>query len=126
MISCFALDGNGDLLIDTGSFVLNEDSNAIGTMLQFALNKVKGDWFLDLNQGLDYFGAIFGKKKIDLELVSEFKIAITSVIGVTGIAAFEANITSRGLNINFRARTIFSTPQGAGEIAINDIFNPIG
>lgn len=109
LIRCFDLDTSDDLKIEGGKAVLAEDMQAIKVMLKQKLNLVKGNWFLDLNEGLDYFGAILGKNRVDTEMEAEFKIAIAEVIGVTELSAFSIEIDQdRHLQVVFTAGTIFS------------------
>jgi hypothetical protein len=116
-ITCFALDSNDDLQIESGVSVVAEDTTAIKTMLKCKLNQIKGDWFLDLNEGLDYFGAIWGKTSPDIEMDSEFKIGIKKVIGVTEISSFTSEIDSdRQLQVVFKIGTVFSQDIDSTEI----------
>ena len=107
-LSCFALDTSGDLKIESGKFVVAEDQDSIKTMMTSKMNQIKGDWFLNLAEGLDYYGSILGKKEIDVELISEFKIAAINVVGVTELTEFDASFSGRDLRVQFAAGTIFS------------------
>ena len=107
----FKLDNTGDIAIESGRLVIVSDVQAIKTQLQVRLNLVKGNWFLDLNEGLDYFGSILGKKQVDIELTSQFKRAILSTQGIDKLISFSAVFgDNRQLEVTFKAITVFGMP----------------
>jgi hypothetical protein len=106
-----AIDNTGDLAVINGRLSVNDDVQAIRDQLQIRLNLVRGNWFLDLEEGLDYFGAIYGKKQIDIELTAQFKQAILKTQGIDRLLSFSASFDSnRNLNIVFSAATVFGLP----------------
>jgi hypothetical protein len=108
-LTCFDLDGNDDLKIEAGKAVVAEDMTAIQVMTLCKMNQIQGDWFMDLREGIDYFGEVFGKKEADTALQSEFKLAALDVIGVTELKSFGADLTTgRTLRVSFNAATVFS------------------
>lgn len=108
-LTCFDLDANDDLKIEGGLGMVAEDLASIKVMLLCKLNQIQGDWFLDLNEGVDYFGEVFGKKDADTALQSEFKLAALDVIGVSELKSFAADLTTgRTLRITLNAATVFS------------------
>lgn len=87
---------------------LVDDTQAVKTMLTVRMNKIKGNWFLDLLDGIDYPGEVWGKKTIDVPLLSEFKLGALGTIGVTELKSFNADFSGRVLQVTFSAATIFS------------------
>jgi hypothetical protein len=109
----FSLNSSGDLDITGGRQQLSSDTQAIATMLSTRLRMIQGEWFLNLLAGIDYFGSIFGKKKIDVEVSSELKIGILSVQGVVELTDFNLELTEREVNKNnlecsFQVKTVFN------------------
>ncbi len=106
----YKLDSTGDIDITGGTFTLLEDSEAIKSRLTIRLNEFLNDWFLDLNEGVDYFGEVFGKRTIDDTVEDQFKLVILNTVGVTGLTSIDFELQSdRDLIINFVAATIFGT-----------------
>ncbi len=107
----FKLDNDGDIAIEDGRMVVVDDIQAIKTQLQVRLNLIRGNWFLDLNEGIDYHGSVFGKKKIDIELTSQFKQAILGTQGIDKLISFSAAFgENRILEVRFKAVTVFGLP----------------
>ena len=85
-----------------------DDTEAIRVMLQTKLTARKGKYFLNLDFGLDY-DVIEGKKGIDLELITEYKLAIIETQGVIEIVDFSADLDSkRKMAVTFEVKTIFT------------------
>ena len=104
----FALTAAGDLDFSESTIALVEDETAIGYQMRINFNLVKGDWFLDLDEGIDYFGEVFGKKKIDNQLIDEFKLTALDSVGVTSLKELTVELDSdRNLAVDLKAYTEF-------------------
>lgn len=98
----------GDVDVVAGTIELTSGPDTIRQRLENRLRMVRGEWFLDVNAGTDYYGQIFGKRtfvQIDAEL--------TRVILTTpGVLALRDNIEynldkqRRILSVNFQALTV--------------------
>lgn len=105
----FALTTDGDLDFSSGTINLVDDEYAVRNQLRIDFNLVQGDWFLDLDEGIDYFGEVFGKKQIDNQLVDEFKLTAINATGVTSLKSFAVALDSdRMLSVDLSAYTEFS------------------
>jgi len=111
----YALDNTGDLDISGGTFTVVEDEEAIREQLTIRLNEFVNDWFLDLNEGVDYFGEVFGQRTITDTVEDQFKLVILDTQGVTGLISITFDLQSdRLLVIEFVVSTIF----GETEISV--------
>jgi len=107
-LATYRLASNGDLDIIGGTFTVVEDSSAIKEQLTIRLNEFLNDWFLDLNEGVDYFGEVFGVRTITDTVEDQFKLVILDTQGVTGLVSIEFNLeTDRLLTVDFVVSTIF-------------------
>lgn len=107
-LATYLLDNTGDLDITGGTFSVVEDEDAIKEQLTVRLNEFLNDWFLDLDEGVDYFGEVFGQRTITDTVEDQFKLVILDTQGVTGLVSIDFNLQSdRQLVINFVCSTIF-------------------
>lgn len=77
-------DPTRDIVVTDGQLSLVTGSAGRAQRIGVALRHVRGEWFLDLNQGTDYFGKVLGKSS-DLSRRAEFRQRILSVPGVREI-----------------------------------------
>lgn len=107
-LATYRLASDGDLDTTGGTFTVVEDSSAIEEQLTIRLNEFINDWFLDLNEGVDYFGEVFGVKTITDTVEDQFKLVILDTQGVTGLLSIDFDLQSdRLLVINFVCTSIF-------------------
>ena len=107
-LATYLLTATGDLDISGGVFTVVEDEEAIKEQLTIRLNEFVNDWFLDLNEGVDYFGEVFGVRTITDTVEDQFKLVILDTQGVTGLVSIEFDLeTDRQLDISFVVSTIF-------------------
>lgn len=108
-----------DLVITSGDLVLNGDgTQAILQDMLSALRFFAGEWFLDLSQGIDYFGVVFVKNP-DMGAINAVFIAqLLAVPGTFSVTRFESitNFFSRGLAVSFSALTTAGKVDYAGTI----------
>lgn len=101
-----------DLMIDENGRFVSEQFAPIHSRseLEFVQYKLRtelkfflGEYFLNSEKGVDYFGKIL-KKNPDMNQVSaEIKRALMSVPGVKRLTAFSYAITGRELSVKFSA-----------------------
>jgi len=111
-MSDFTLDEDiGDLNFEAGDLSLTEERDAIRQRLAMRLRLVRGEWFLNFLEGVDYYGQIWGKKtsaQIDAELTR----VILTTDGVEGLVApieYLLNRTRRILEVAFEVTTTEGT-----------------
>lgn len=92
----------GDLDVQAGQLALVRDGIAIAQAVGTAIKMVKGEWFLDLDVGLDYLGAIFVKAPNLTIIRAKFLTAILAVAGVLDVPTLK-------LSFDAAARTLAVT-----------------
>ena len=99
-------DDQGDVVIP---LQFARGVEGVKQLCQLAVLLVKGEWFLDLDAGVDYFGKLLGQKFDAVTARAEFRTALVAVPGVAAVELLEATFDSstRTLNVNWRVRTIF-------------------
>lgn len=60
-VKAIKLDENGDYIIENGSFVMIEGNEQLAQEVRIAVQTSKGEWFLDLDEGMNR-EALFAKK----------------------------------------------------------------
>ncbi len=113
-LATYLLTNTGDYDTTGGTFTVVEDADAIKEQLTIRLNEFVNDWFLNLNEGIQYFEEVFGQRTITDTVENEFKLTILETQGVTGLLSIDFDLQlDRLLVINFVVSTIF------GDIALS-------
>lgn len=92
-------DSARDLVFVDGDLVLLHGSKARAQRIYVAMAHFRGEWFLDLNAGTDYFGRILGKSS-DLSRRAEFRRRILGVPGVVEITTMALSLDARTRNLS--------------------------
>ena len=68
---------------------------------------IKGEWFISIDAGIDYFGVVFSKRSSIVSVDSEFIKAIENTTGVVNVISYSSTIDKarRDLTITFNAST---------------------
>lgn len=74
----YLLDESGDIVIRNGQFVFVEGDEELAQQVRLSLQTEKGEWFLDLEEGMDYT-PIFSKQFNDTEARDAMLEAISDV-----------------------------------------------
>lgn len=106
-----------DIVIENGDAVLASGLDAVSQQIKIALLMVKGEWFMDLEDGVPYFEragipasrALMGSRYNSNRAVAEFRKAILKVSDVVRITSLSATFaaSTRTLSIRFTVRTSF-------------------
>lgn len=107
MFNDFKLDENGDLLIESGLLFLHDREDELTQQkVAIVLRTYRGEWFVDLSEGVPYFQEILvGKNNKDLADVI-IRSAIQNTEGVEDVLSFSSTLNSSGQYIvSFRATT---------------------
>lgn len=98
-------DDFGDIYLDgSGDLATVEDSEAIDQGVRLGLRLIKGEWFLDENAGLDYFGRIFEKGISPSVIAAILKAEVLSNPGIISVETFELDFAAgRALTVSFTA-----------------------
>lgn len=86
------LDADGDLDVSTGDLLLTSEGEAIGQALDISLGMVKGEWFLDEDEGLDLYGVVLVSNPSDALIQEDIRQRSLGVEGVTGVSNIELAI----------------------------------
>lgn len=91
------LDADGDIdLSDGRSFAWVADVPAIAQHCKFRLQQVKGEWMLNIEAGLDWFGEVFGLGITDGQVEAEVRRVLEGTPGVASV--YSVDITrNRGI-----------------------------
>lgn len=80
------LDADGDVdLSDGRSFAWVADVPAIAQHAKFRLQQVKGEWMLDVDAGLDWFGEILGLGITDDQVEAEVRRVLDGTPGIASV-----------------------------------------
>lgn len=80
------LDADGDVdLSDGRSFAWVADVPAIVQHAKFRLQQVKGEWMLDVDAGLDWFGEILGLGITDDQVEAEVRRVLDGTPGIASV-----------------------------------------
>lgn len=91
------LDPNtGDVALDAvgGDQTMVYDEDGILSDLKSAWQEIKGEWYLDLNEGVDWFGKVFTKNPDLGDIAQEFIRVALLVPGITD-ATFDVGSIDR-------------------------------
>lgn len=95
----------GDLAIDGGRFLFFEDLDHIRQTIACRLRFGRGEWFLDLREGVPYYQVVLVKNP-DLSVIRAlFRRVIMSVPGVLSVPVLTLDLdrASRTLSVAFQA-----------------------
>jgi hypothetical protein len=101
-----ALADDGDLLIEEDDLALALGEESINSDVDADLKLWKGEWFLDLDEGVDYRGEVFVKNP-DLPGVRDMlRARVLACAGVAKVEAISIDLdkTTRVAEVDFRAR----------------------
>lgn len=102
------LDADGDIdLSDGRSFAWVADAPAIAQHAKFRLQQVKGEWMLDTDAGLDWFGQVLGLGITDDQVEAEVRRVLEGTPGIASV--YSVDLTrdrgQRAISIAVQAMT---------------------
>jgi hypothetical protein len=89
-------------LDETGNLAMARNTQAVGQHVRQRLSFYKGEWFLDADVGVDWFGLALGQRPARLDIAEAvIKKAILQTPGVTGIVEIQTDFdrVSRGMAV---------------------------
>ena len=101
----FALDSNGDVIIENNKIKMVDGTELIRQAVQTVLGTNKNEWFLNIDEGID-FNNILGTKKDDEIIRNEIIQGLQQVDGSFVLETFNWDFDRkhRKLTIHFKAR----------------------
>lgn len=105
-MTSFALDENGDILVENNNFKLITGADEYKQILLQRLRSFYGEWFLDETHGLPYFQTILQKGVSPSNIEALFIQEILDSPGIVELLSFTTDLDSeRKLVISFSAKT---------------------
>lgn len=98
---------NGDLAWSSGALVqLTDPLDTLRQLLECRLRMAVGEWFLDLDDGLDIYGSILGKPRSESVIRQVMRDRILGTPGVKAILSMAVSLEARTrqLTIDYRAQ----------------------
>lgn len=101
----FALDKNGDVIIENNKIKIVNGKELIRQNVQTVLGTNKNEWFLNIDEGID-FNNILGKKKDDEIIRNEILQGLQQVDSSFVLETFNCELDrkNRKLTIDFKAK----------------------
>lgn len=115
----YKLDVNGDRVIESGAFVFIEDKYVIQQQIETNIRLSKKDWFLNFDEGIQYFSdidqdnGILGTRILNSAQEGQIQAAVENTVGVIAINKFEIDFRTTELIIYIEALTEF------GQVTVN-------
>lgn len=108
----FLLDDDGDVAFDGRDFSMGV---SVAQRANIRLKRIRGEWFLDTEAGVDYFGFVFKKDPSIPLLRSVFRDELMKTPGIGTLETFELALdtSTRALEI------VWASDVDASEIVID-------
>jgi hypothetical protein len=113
-----ALSSTSDYTFGSGStaFLVNSPA-CVAQAILTTLRLCRGEWFLDTTVGVPYNTKILGKNTAATRDTA-IRTAILGVQGVTGIVAYQSQLSGRNFTVNAQVSTLY------GPVTITAPFGP--
>ena len=114
-------NGTYDISLDlSGNLNLVDGIDEIIQNITTNILLIKGEWFIDIDSGVDYFSVVFNKQSTRTAIDEQFIIAIENTDNVIGLTSYSSTINrgTRELIIRFNAKTSIGNT-GNQEVNIN-------
>lgn len=101
----FALDNDGDVIIENNKIKMVNGKELIKQTVQTVIGTNKGEWFLNIDEGID-FNNLLGKKKEDEIIRNEILQGLQQVDSSFVLDSFNCDFDrkNRKLTVSFKAR----------------------
>lgn len=105
----FLLDTKGDVVLRDGDIALCDGGDLLAQTCKQVVGTNRGEWFLNLNEGIDFYGALLVKRP-DMDAVkSQIAGALLQVDPDFVLGDFGWSQEGRALDIRFTASTMADT-----------------
>ena len=105
------LGDDNDLVIEDGDLVWSRGIDAVVQDARIVLQMFQGEWFMDLDAGIPYWGSILGKKPAVAIAAarSAFRQALLGIEDVTEVLVLEVTYAgaTRAMSIRWKVRCTF-------------------
>jgi hypothetical protein len=98
----------GDLQLFESSALLVEDIDQIAQNLAIRLRFVRGEWYLNILEGIPYYEYFFIKAPNEIQVESFLKDEIVNTRGIIEITSFSSTYdgNTRKFGVNFSCQTL--------------------
>ncbi len=95
-------ESDNDMAFENGDFVFVEDREAVRQQVLANLNHSLGDYFLNLEEGINYAGegGIMGARRVTTDIEAQFIEAITNTFGVVELRNIDFPFENNTLEVN--------------------------
>ena len=100
----FALDSNGDVIISHGAIQMINGDELIRQTVETVLGTNKGEWFLNTEEGIDFYN-ILGRNKEEDIIKNEVMQGLRQVDSSFIMDSFSFTQSGRSLSVHFTAKT---------------------
>jgi hypothetical protein len=102
-----------DLSFENGDFPFVEDREAVNQQVETNLRLSKDNWFLNLDEGINYAGegGVLGRKEITSATEAVFVNEITGTYGVRELSSIELELEDNTLTVDAVYIDVFSEEQ---------------
>ena len=105
-----------DWAVENKDLVLIGDNDELTQKIKIRLQFIKGEWFLNTNTGVDYYGLVWKKNPDLAEIDRHIKAEVLSIDGITAFIEYSSSLdaVNRVFSVSFRVTSIY------GDIDINN------
>lgn len=105
------LTSSGDIAIEQGDLVLVDGAAEAAQRISLALSVQFGEWFLDINQGIDWFNILnqYGNQDI---IDAKIKTTVLADPEVSRIDVYNTEVINNKLFVNIIAVSIYNEELG--------------
>lgn len=105
----WVLTTSGDLDLTSGDLRFTTGLAAVAQGIRIRLQLFKGEWFMDLEEGVPYFQDLLGHKFSETKARAAFRDSILAAPGVVELVTLNTIFegSTRTLRVQFEARTDF-------------------
>lgn len=105
------LDTDGDLVVAVTDLVFSSGVESVAQALRIRLLTFRGEWFLDLDNGVPYYQDLLGQKFDQITAQAAFREAIVGTDNVDEILSLSTSFdgATRTLNVSWAVTTTFDS-----------------
>lgn len=106
MSKSLKLTESGDLDITSGNISFVEDIENVKQSVFMNLRTFRGEWFLNIENGIPYVQEVLANKTIDYTVIEKIiKDSLLRIEGVEDVINFEISKVDKGASVNFEIIT---------------------
>lgn len=115
------VDIDGNVILSDGNLSLVENNNAIIQRLWRRLRRIKGEWFLNKDVGLDYFGLVLKKNYVIAQIRREFQRVALGTQGIKEVYNFTHSFDTADKNLLLISFDVMTENNNLFTVSGNDV-----